>query len=384
MTENQNTELSVMEPPAAVEVVEVHNPSDTVRASWNVSADRCRQAMQSKGYALEVQETMMALFLWCIDDKHPVKRAHVADELGVSQNLIYQILAGIYEKPQRAFMEKIRVWLASEQRKFGLTRDDFIVSPTAKQVFLACNLARKRRQPVILAGPSQIGKTEALRFDRAEHNHGKTFLAELDASCGHGGMVKVIAKACGISSKRNTPDLIDAIRRVLTPDTTLIIDEMHLLKHTYRLNSFFACVETIRRTWDFCRCGLVMSWTNLKDLENASQDELIQAWRRAIYKIVLPEMPTKGDIGAFLEHYGLEFPQADLQTVITGKKTIIEKPYEILRQVAGRDGIGAINERLIQAKLSAAEQGKRQITWEHFVREHLKIEKLAQAEGKWS
>lgn len=372
-------------PVSEVEVPEVSNPSDTVRASWNMSPDRCRQAMLSKGYSAEIQETMMALFMWCIDDRHPVKRAHVADELGISQNLIYQILTGIYEKPQKALMEKIRAWMKDEQRRFGLSSDDFVVTPTAKQVFLACSLARKRRKPVILAGPSQIGKTEALRFDRAQNNHGKTFMAELDAASGHGGMVRSLAKAVGLSDKRNTPDLIAAIRRILVvPETVLIIDEMHLLKHTYRLNSFFACVETIRRTWDFCQCGMVLSWTNLADLENASQDELVQAWRRSIYKVVLPDMPTKGDIGAFLKHYGLEFPAADLVVTVPGKKPVDEKPYEVLRQVAARDGIGAINERLIQAKLSAEEDGKRQISWVHFLDAHLKIEKLATPEKKWS
>lgn len=356
----------------------------TVRASWNFSADKCRQAMQSKGYSLEVQETMMGLLLWCIDDRHPVKRAHVADELGCSTNLLYQILTGIYEKPTADLMRKIRNWLEKEQNRFGLSQDDFVETPTAKQVFLACRLARTRRKPVILAGPSQIGKTEALRFDRAQNNHGKTFMVELDAASGHGGMVRGIAKAVGLSDKRNTPDLIASIRRMLTRDTVLIIDEMHLLKHTYRLNSFFACVETIRRTWDFCQCGMVLSWTNLKDLQNASQDELVQAWRRSIYKVVLPEMPTKGDLKAFLEHYGLEFPTKDLRVTVPAKKEIIEAPYEILRQVAKRDGIGAISERLIQAKLAAEEEGTRRLTWVHFIEAHLKIEKLATAEPAWS
>ena len=370
--------------PAADEVPEIYNPGDTVRASWNMSADKVRQAMQSKGYPLEVQETMMALLLWCIDDRHPVRRSHVADELGVSQNQIYQILTGIYEKPQRALMEKIRAWLASEQLKFGLSKDDFIESPTAKQVFLACNIARKRHKPVILAGPSQIGKTEALRFDRAQNNHGKTFMAELDAASGYAGLVRCLAKACGLSPKRSIDDLVVGIRRILTKDTVLIIDEMHLLKHTYQRQAFFKSVEFVRRTWDFCQCGMVLSWTNLKDLENASQDELAQAWRRSIYKVVLPEMPTKGDLAAFLKHYGLEFPQKDLQVIIPGKKSIIEKPYEVVRQVAGRDGIGAINERLIQAKISAEDEGKRQITWQHFLEAHLKIEMLAVPEPKWS
>lgn len=376
-----NNDLAVIR--ASEDVPEIYNPGDTVRASWNMSPDRCRQAMQSKGYPLEVQETMMALLLWCIDDKHPVRRAHVAQELECSQNLIYQILTGLYEKPRKELMEKIRSWLAQEQLKHGLSKDDFITSPTAKQCFLACDLARKRRKPVILGGPSQIGKTEALRFDRAQNNHGKTFMAELDAASGYAGLVRTIAKACGLSPKRSVDDLVQGTRRVLTRDTVLIIDEMHLLKHTYQRSAFFKCVEYVRRTWDFCQCGMVLSWTNLKDLENASQDELVQAWRRSIYKVVLPEMPTRGDIGAFLEHYGLEFPKKDLMVTLPGKTPITDKPYEILRQIAGRDGIGAIHERLIQAKLTAQDENKRIVTWQHFLDAHLKIEKLATPEPKW-
>src|SRR5690348_14936702 len=111
MSETTGSELVVREE----ESLEKFAPGDTVRSSWNFSTDQCRQDMMSKGYAVEVQETMLALFLWCIDPRHPVRRSDAATALGCSQNLIYQLLRGIYEKPPAQLMSKIRTWLANEQ-----------------------------------------------------------------------------------------------------------------------------------------------------------------------------------------------------------------------------------------------------------------------------
>ena len=193
-------------------------------------------------------------------------------------------------------------------------------------------------------------------------------------------MMRTIASACGISaSKDSTESLKDRIKNALASDTILILDEMHLLKHTYRLNSFFSCVEDIRRIYDFKRCGMVLCWTNLEDLKNASQGELVQIWRRGVHKVALPVMPTKGDIEAILKHHGLEFPDKKLDVTVGG---VTDFPYEILRQQARNQGLKAITERLRYAqKLAAKKDGK--VGWSNFVDAHLRIEKQALPEPEW-
>jgi len=365
------------------------NPSDTIRASWNFSLDKMRGDMAH--YSTEAQESLIALFRWCIDDRHPMRRRDAARRIGCSENLLYQLFTGSYRNPDKSprdpskeLIKSIREFLALEQKRFESGQTEFIITPTAKTIFTACDLARESQSPVILWGPSHIGKTWAFRYNQQHNNHGRTFLAELEAASGLGGMVRRIAHSCGISDKSNTASLIERIKCALTPNTLLIIDEVHLLKHTYRLNSFFACIEVIRRIYDHCQCGMVLSWTNLENLRSASQGELVQLWRRGVHKVALPVMPTKGDIAAILEHAGLEFPSKELAiTVGSGKNEVTDSPYEILRMLAKHEGLKAITERIRYARKLASRQNAK-LGWDTFIDAHLRIEKQSRQQGEWS
>lgn len=378
----ENNELIV------AEENEVTVASDTVRASWNFSLDKIREDIAH--FSTEEQDTLVALYRWCIDPLHPIRRSDAALQLKCSAELIYQLLTGKYRNPDKSpkrpspeFMDRLKSFLATEAKKYAAVGADFVHTPSAEKVFTACKLAMESHTPVILSGPSHIGKTWPLRHFAAHNNHGKTFMAELDAACGLGGMARNLAEACGTTGKTNTANLIDRITNALSPDNLLIIDEMHLLKHTYRLNSFFACVEVIRRIYDRKKCGMVLCWTNLDDLKNASQDELVQVWRRGVHRVALPLMPTKGDLTAIARHHGLDFPEKDLTiTFGSGKNMIIEQPYEILRQLAKTSGLKAITERLRYAAKSAQKKQEK-LTWWHFTDAHLRIEKLAVAEAEW-
>ncbi len=380
--------------------------SDTIRSSWNFSLDKIRQ--DTAHFPTDAQEALIALFRWCIDDRHPMRRRDAAARIGCSENLLYQLYTGVYRKPdtieKRAngervvvkrgekmqpttdLIKKIGDFLDLEKKRFEIGETEFVITPTAKKIFTACELGRESQSPVILWGPSHIGKTWAFRYHQSANNHGRTFFTELEAASGLGGMVRKLALSCGISDHSNTAALIERIKRALTPNTLLIIDEVHLLKHTYRLTSFFACIEVLRRIYDYCQCGMVLSWTNIADLRGASQSELVQLWRRGVHKVALPVMPTKGDIGAILEHGGLEFPSRELQiSVPNGKKApVIESPYEVLRQLAKRDGLKAITERLRYARKLASKDNARKLSWIYVMDAHLRIEKQAVQEGEWS
>lgn len=357
----------------------------TVRGTWNFSLDQIR--VSTAAYSEAARDALIAAFRWCIDPRHLMAKAEFARRVGYSDNTIYKLYTGKYVDPGSGkqmpppadLIKSIHEFLRLEKERYEAGETEFIVTPTAKKVFTGCELARESRTIVLLWGPSHIGKTWALRYHQACENHGRTFLTELDAACGLGGMVRSIADSCGISDKSNTAKLIERIKRALSPNTLLIIDEMHLLRHTYRLNSFFACVEVLRRIHDFTQCGMVLSWTHLDSLKASSEGELVQIWRRGVHKIALPVMPTKADLTAILKHSGLDFP--DKEFAVTAQK-ITEKPYEVLRQIAKRDGLKAITERLRYARKLANREGGKP-TWEHFIDAHLRIEKQAQQEGEW-
>jgi hypothetical protein len=112
-------------------------------------------------------------------------------------------------------------------------------------------------------------------------------------------------------------------------------------------------------------------------------------------------MPTKADLGAIFLHNGFKgdavelnnerigvFPARDLKVNVTARDgngkafTIVESPYEIIRQVAKEEALLAITERIRYAKKLARKGGK-PVDWSYFVRAHLYIQKESEQEGEW-
>lgn len=373
---------------SALTVIPQRNLGNTVRASWQFSLHDLRANISR--YSPAAKEAIVNAFLWCIDERHPVGKVEFANAVGASDNLIYKIFTGRYAdenknplEPSPKLVARINEWLNVERQRYKSTDSDFLLTPTAKFIFTSCDLARESHSPVELWGSSQIGKTWALRAYREQHNHGRTIMVELDAVSGLGGLVRALAAACGVSQNANTADLIERVKRALTPDTVVIVDEVHLLKNTYRKESYHACVETLRRIQDKTESGFVLCWTHFDDLRDFKDKELAQLWRRSVHRRACPTMPTKGDLAVILQHYGLPFPAKDL-SVDVPKQALAEKPYDILRSLAKSDGLKVITERLRYARKLATKEGVRRVTWWHFVDAHLRIEKQAVPENDWA
>lgn len=362
---------------------------DTVRASWNTSLDHIRA--NTGHFSPDEQEALIGLFRWCIDPRHPMRCEEAARRLGCSSNLLYQLLRGIYRNPDKSLrrpsaelIQKINQFLELERKRFEAGETQFVLTPTAKKFFTAAELARESQSPVFVVGPSHIGKTWAAEHFTAANNHGRTFYARMEAASGLGGMVRRMAESAGISDKSNTAALIARVTRATTPNTLWILDELHLLAHTYRKSSFHNCMEVIRGIYDETHCGMVLIFTILDDVRAASQKELQQLWRRGVHKFFLPTMPTKGDLGAILQHNGMNFPDPKLKvTVGDGGNAVTESPYEILRQLARRDGLKAITERLRYGRKLAG-KGTGRLAWTHFVEAHLRIEGESVIEDEWT
>ena len=371
------------------EVPAAENPSDTERASWNWGLDRMRPAIAH--YPQDSQDALIALFRWCTDPRHLMRRNDAAARLGCSGNLLYQLCMGIYRNPDKTLrppsddlIKRIREFLKLEAERYEAGQTEFVLTPTARKLCTAFDLARESQSIVFVWGPSHIGKTWTAELHYTPGtNHGRTVYTRMRAASGLGGMVRRIADSCGISDNANTADLIDRIKRGLSPNMLLIVDECHLLAHTYRKGSFHNCMEVLREIHDETKCGMVLIFTILDEVKAASQKELQQLWRRGVHKVPLPMMPTKGDLACILEHCGLEFPARDL-TVIVGKSQVVETPYEVIRQLAKSEGLKAITERIRYARKLASKENARKLTWSHFVDAHLRIEKQAQQEGEWS
>ncbi|HEY5078629.1 MAG TPA: AAA family ATPase [Opitutaceae bacterium] len=377
--------------PARTQAEPAGGNGDNVRASWAVSLDVLQQNVAH--CTAEAQEAIRWCFLWCIDDLHPIRIEEFAERVGVDKTTIQRIIKGVYFRPgqDRIRMEiseklvsSMQLFREMETERAKSGRTVFIMTPTAKRIHTACNLARESQSPVFLIGPSHIGKTWALRNYTEENNHGRTIYVRLQAASGLGGMVRAIAAALGISDKSNTTDLIARIKRALKSDMLVILDELHQLMYTYRREAFFACLEVIREFYDTAGCGFVLCGTQLlmKSMKD-NRGELEQLIRRGVHRTVLPDAPTPGDVKAILDAAGLAMPErTDLCTVTVGGAKIPERPYEMLRQLGKEEGLKSITERLRYAQ-KFAKKAQTKLAWEHFVRAHVTIKQNAMAADDW-
>lgn len=361
---------------------------DNVRASWPFSLHTIRTNMAH--CSPDRREMMISAFLWCTDPKHPIRREEFADRVGYGANTIYKIYTGKYIHPASSrqmdvpvdMAENVRKFLDIERERFLGGANEFVVTPTARKVWMACDLARESRTPVFISSYSHIGKTWALEKYTQENNHGRTVYCRMKAASGLGGMVRRLATSVGVSPKSNTEELTDRIKHALTKDMLLICDEVHLLSYTYRKESFFACMEVLREIYDEVECGVVLSGTNLllERMDEGRHREMEQLLRRGVHRFKLPPMPTKSDITAILKHWGLEFPDRGMEVQV---QKVRERPYETLRALAKKNGLKAITERLRYGRKIAARR-KETFTLEHFVEANLTIATEDEGEEEWN
>ena len=76
---------------------------------------------------------------------------------------------------------------------------------------------------------------------------------------------------------------------------------------------------------------------------------------------------------------GLDLPAKKTEIVVKG---VVEKPYDLLKQLAKVEGLLAITERIRYAARLAAKR-EQEISWDHFVAADLLIKSNAQPEALW-
>lgn len=361
---------------------------NTKRASWQISLDTLRQNIHKCN--TEAKELFVSCFLWSIDEKHPVSRQDFAKAIGYSDNVVYKIITNSYKHPTTGehldippkMVAGMKHFLKLEKERFEGGSVDFILTPTAKRIHTACDLARESQTIVFVYGPSHIGKTMSGEHYCQANNHGRSVYIRMLAASGLGGMVKRIAAKLGISAKSNTADLIARIKRAVTPNMLIFIDELHLLSYTYRKESFFACLEVLREIHDETKCGMVLCGTHLmmEKTRGAAHAELEQLLNRGVHRVNLPTMPTKKDLEMILAAWGLEFPGRNDEVVYN---TIIEQPYEVLRQESKRYGLKAITERLRYGQ-KIANKNDAPLSWDHVIEAHLRIAAQAKEQTDWN
>lgn len=334
-------------------------------------------------------------YRWCNDPAHPIPMAEFARQLGVAENTTYKVFAGKYteadnktlRRPPGKLLAAMREFKDMEERRFKLGSVKFCMTPTAETVFTACEFARESRTPVFVYGASHIGKTMAFKEYQLRKTDTLTYYVRMRAASGVVGMVKLLAKAFGVSTKLTKDKMVDEIIAKLTPNTVIILDECHLLTNTYRRESFFNCFETIRDIWDSIECGIVLVFTNIgkEKVEQEKRGELEQLFRRGIHRFSLGEQPTRKDLSMIVRSWGLEMPKRGDECEVTANDGEVHKrrPYDVLRDLSRAEGLKSITERLRYSRKLAA-MVNAEVSWRHFLTAHFAIEQHGIAPANWN
>ena len=346
------------------------------RASWRVSADNLNQNIRH--CTASRKELLVWAFRWCVERN--IFLDDFALQVGYDRKTVDRIITGNYRDPRTGSLydipeklaEAIHIWRAEQVELAKLINIDFVVTPTVRKIWTGCDLSRESHTPVLIYGASHIGKTWALEHYAVKNNHGATPMVRIPSSSGLGGMVRAIAIKVGISPNGSVADLIERVKNALTPDQVLILDEVHQLIYTYRKESFFACLEVIRSIYDHAKCGMVICTTSVfqRQIEREKKSYLEQIFRRGVHRVQLGEIVTAQDARLIFEHHGLAWPGKRLSFDFGAG--LVERPWEILQQLAKEHGLLAMTERIRYARKFAAKEGVA-LDWKHFCQAHLTI-----------
>lgn len=310
---------------------------------------------------------------WCYayaQDKE-LSVTQFADVAGISGSTLSKILGGTYINPRNrseaydlpdVMSEAIQSYQATVAAAMP-SHVSYISTDTSRKIFFNCNLARESRSPVFLMGASHIGKTTALEQYR-NANPANTYLITVTAGMGAKGVAVAIAEEVGVSSSGSMATITRRLRKAITRDKLIILDDFHVLSLAGSPRGFLSAMEFLRSIYDADNCGILFSTTDLDydRIVKTHNESLHQLLRRGIHRPHLGKMPLKKDVRAILAAHGLKWPTKG-QQVNVGSTTY--QPAALIQELAQTAGLKVITERLRYALKLAAHHAVA-VTWAHF------------------
>jgi DNA transposition AAA+ family ATPase len=280
-------------------------------------------------------------------------------DAGIDTSTLYRIFNGTYKGVLANIVARIEKYRAQFEDKANRSRDVFVETSVSKKVFQACKYARDTHTLVFVYGPTQHGKTTALKEFAAQNNHGATKYVRMPASAGVQLMMKEFARACYVSPKSCFENLREYVMNAIDSTHLVIVDELHQAFLSYQRGSAIKCLEVIREIHDRTGCGMVLAGTNKLESElmlGEHRDLLGQFRERGVLEVQLPTALKGKDLLKIAAAFGLAEPTgtaADMVAEIT-KGRGLKRYVTFLKN--GRD-------------LAALEKARR-MTWDYFVRAH--------------
>ena len=293
--------------------------------------------------------------------------ASFCDSANINVSTLTKFLSGTYVDPRRPgvpydlpdHVVKALAACRSALIAKAPTSVGFVSTETSRKVWFNCELARESRSPIFLMGASHIGKTTALTKYRDAHPT-DTLLITVTSGMGVKGLAVAICEEAGISSNGSLSKLTRALRKYLTRDRLLILDDFHVLTLSSTPRTFLAAMEFLRALYDADNCGMLFSTTDLdyNRILKDYQSSLHQLMRRGIHRPHLGNAPLQKDVRSIIEAHGLRWP---------GKSLMVGDscPWRIISALAQHSGLKGVTERLRYA-LKLAAHAASPVTWAHY------------------
>jgi DNA transposition AAA+ family ATPase len=300
--------------------------------------------------------------------------SELAKQSGASTTTLTRLFRGIYEGDVAGQIEK----LAAARNNFGdaVSNPHFIMTSLARQMFQVFDKTRALQGVTIMWGKMGIGKTTIIKEYTRLNNHGKTYCVRCP---GHGctiyQFVSHVAKAMRIPmGKHSVMTMRDEIAKYLSKgNRLLIVDELHEIFRTCTGPVIIRICEWLREVQEVAGCGLTLSGTELLQKEffhGVHKDVLAQLVDRGTVQIPLSSKPTKGDILAFMRHYGLEFPGENEPVAAS-----------LVNDIITSNGLRKLTLHLRDGMAYATKRSEK-YQWDHFVAAHEAIQSLSSRASK--
>lgn len=329
---------------------------------WPISADRILE-----GTALLPQparEAMQAAYFICRKKGYSIDS--LADGIGYHTRNVQKLCTGSYDGSLEQVTAKLQEWVAAE-RKAEEDRVLFVETSTSRQIMDLCSLAWQYRTIGAIWGDSQIGKTHALEKFQRDHEPGTVKLMRFPTGVGRIEIMRAIAKAAGLPPREGQLGTIRSrIFEVVRPEHFFIFDELHEPFLTYSDVALKYALEIIREVHDVCKCGVLLSGTNVgrDGIANGKFASVFeQLGRRTPFTLQLPKFATRKDLSAIARHFGLgALPAGPAADIVT--------------QVVQRNGLKAYVIYLESARQLAANRGE-DLCWQHVVNAYDLVRKIS-------
>lgn len=259
---------------------------------------------------------------WRYAGEKNMSQADASRDLGVDAGTYSKVFRGEYRNekglllaPPAKLLSRIRTLRDQERERAAGRVRGRVMTPTVAEIHAVCKKAWTDQSVAFVFGESHVGKTEALMWFRDENNHGATLYVDLQGICGVQDLYRAFARALKISPDTPIAKLMPRVYAAIDKTNLILVDEFHHITYAYQKGGAVRMINALKSIKDRTGCAMVICSTNVGrdefDEEKGQEAKLLkQLWRRGVIKLQLPDALRVGDVRAFVEAYGLPFPEA--------------------------------------------------------------------------